>query len=56
MEAATDYTPASDGREPEHLDMKRGDLLRVYRANNGQFTESILRMCIQFTESLLKVY
>ena len=35
MEAANDYCPASDSRAPEDLDMRKGDLLRVYRANNG---------------------
>jgi hypothetical protein len=34
MEAAVDYCPASEGRAPEDLDMRRGEILRVYRANN----------------------
>ena len=35
MEAAVDYIPPSEGRAPEDLDMRKGELLRVYRANNG---------------------
>ena len=32
----------SEARAAEDLDMKKGEILRVYRATKGQFTDSLL--------------